>query len=362
MRQGKSYIPCIRWKQGEYLALERLSPKARSSILPLFEVAEIGFDFEKQKENKSIDEHLSTFAKRVKKKWGTSECFVDLRHLDQTERMIDGEHPTNYTFVDLRSKGIVAIPVARIWQDTNNRKAISEIIGFDNRGLCIRISLDEISRPNIAEYLDKLLFEIDIDPKDCDFILDLDAPPNFEPLVGFANLLKGVVRDLPYLNIWRSFAIIGTSFPASLSGIKSGISYLPRYEWLLYKELAITLKKSSVRIPAFGDYVINHPEILNIDMRFLKPKANIRYTVDDRWLIARGENVKDYGYKQHQDLCNLIVNTREFYGASYSTSDQYIYDCAKGRAKTGNLTTWRRVGTNHHLEVVARDVSNFDVS
>jgi hypothetical protein len=361
MRDGRCYVPCIRWKQGEYLAIEHLSPVARNLILPLFEIAEIGFDFEKRKENKTVDEHLISFAKRVKEKWGTSECFVDLRHISQTARMATGEHPTTFVFKDLRSKGVSAIPVISIEQDVDNQKAVREIIRFDDRGLCIRVSLDEISQPEITELLEKQIYAINTAPKNCDFILDIDAPPNFEPLVGFAGLLKEVIKDLPHLNDWRAFAMIGTSFPSSLSGINSGISFLPRNEWLLYKELSKSLKQSNIRIPTFGDYVINHPDVLDIDMRFLKPKANIRYTLSDKWLIARGENVKDHGYGQHRDLCNWIIRSHEFYGATFSDADQYIYNCAQGNVRPGNLTTWRRVGTNHHLEVVARDVANFDV-
>lgn len=356
MKTGKIYIPCLRWKQGEYLALERLSSEARNCIMPLFEVAEIGFDFETRKENKSIDKHLSLFAKRVKEKWGTEDCFVDLRLINTTTRMSNGEHPVTFTFNDLRLKGINATPVIGIKQDADYRSSVNKAIKLDNRGLCIRVNLEEVLETDFIKELEKLNYEINIKPENCDFILDLESPPNYEPITGFENLIRSIIKDLPHLNNWRSFGVIGTSFPSSLSGVKPGISFLPRNEWLLYKELVRNLRKTNIRIPIFGDYVINHPEVSNIDMRFMKPKANVRYTLSSSWLIARGANVRDYG--EHKQLCNLIITDREFYGTSFSSADKYIFDCAQGNASTGNPTTWRWVGTNHHLEVVARDAAN----
>ena len=362
MRLGKNYLPCIRWKQGEYLALEKLSLLARNYIMPLFEVAEIGFDFENRKESKSIDEHLNSFAKRVKGKWGTDECFIDLPFISSTERMMNGDHPVTFIFNNLRLKGVNALPVVGIKQDMSHRKAIYNTLKIDNRGICIRVSLEEATEPDFNENLEKLIHDINMRPENCDFILDLKAPPNFEPLIGFANLIESIVRDIPNLNSWRSFGILGTSFPTSLSGIKHGISFLPRNEWLLYKELVQNLQNSDLRIPTFGDYVINHPDVIYMDMRLIKPKANIRYSLDESWLIARGENVRDYGLGQHKELCNLIIKHPEYYGASFSAADKYIHECAQGNASTGNLTTWRWVGTNHHLELVARDAANFAAS
>lgn len=362
MRLRKSYMPCLRWKQGEYLAVEQLSSTVHDYILPLIEVPEIGFDFEKREESKSIDEHLKFFAKRIKVKWGTDECLIDPRLISSAARMQDGAHPMTYIFDDLRSYNVKALPVAGVKQDAKHRNAIHEIVKADNRGLCIRVGLEEASDPNLLIELDQLIHEISVKPKDCDFILDLGAPPNFEPIPAFTNLIVAIVKDLPHLNLWRSFGILGTSFPKTFGGIKSGVSLLPRYEWILYKNLVQSLQKLDVRTPSFGDYVINHPEVVNLDMRIIKPKANLRYTLDGNWLIARGKNVRDFGLGQHKDLCDLIVNHREFYGSSFSTADKYIYDCAKGSASTGNLTTWRRIGTNHHIELVARDAANFAAS
>jgi len=185
--------------------------------------------------------------------------------------------------------------------------------------------------------------------------------PSFDHIDGFVNILENVIKALPYLKLWRRFGLLGTSFPSTMAVIGPGASIIPRSEWRMYRLLARRLGQQAVRIPCFGDYIINHPEILSIDMRIVKPCASVRYAVDDGWLIAKGQNVRDYGFGQYRQLCRMVVCANQYSGPKFSSGDQYIYECSRGNASTGNLTTWRWVGTNHHLELVAREVSSFRV-
>ena len=357
---SRQYVPCLRWKQGEYQALFWLSSNARESIVPLIEIPEIGYDFERRTNSKSIDEHLSKFAKRVKDKWGR-HCLVDMHLIESSQRMNSGQHPFAFVLEDLRLKGVLAIPVIHLKQDCDCQNEIKAIVATDMRGLCIRISIEEAAKPHFAVSLGTLIQQYNVDADECDFILDMGAP-NFEPIDSFGKLLEGIIGKLPHLNEWRSLALIGTSFPQSMGGVKMGASVIIRNEWRLYKSLTRRLIVSNVRIPTFGDYVINYPDVPLFDMQLAKPSATVRYTIDDGWLIAKGPNVRDYGFGQYKQLCNEVVKSTHYCGKEFSSGDRYIYDCALGAAKTGNLTTWRWVGTNHHLEKVVQDVANLYVA
>jgi hypothetical protein len=357
----RCYIPCLRWKLGEYKALLNLSQSARDSIFPLIDVAEMGFDFETQTESKTLDQHLNKFALRVGQTWGARGCFVDLRLIDPTARMENGKHPVAFVFDDLRKKGVPAVPVTGLDRDVQWQEVVKTIADQDQRGLCLRISLEEAAKPNLGILIGELLQKFNLGPEECDLILD-EGAPNFVPLDGFVGLLGIVISNLPFLEQWRTFALIGCSLPPSLSILGQGTSMLPRYEWLAYKALMGKLQSSGLRLPNFGDYAINHPEIQKGDPRKMRPTANIRYSIEDQWLIVRGKNVKDYGYEQHKGLCDIIVKSKEFSGESFSTGDKYIFACSRGNASTGNLPTWRWVGTNHHLELVTREVATFFAS
>lgn len=350
------YVPWLRWKQGEYLALRRLSSFGKDSIVPLIEVPEIGFDFETRALSKSVDEHLEHLARRVKQNWGTRPCLVDMRLIDPQDRMADGQHPAEFVFEELRAEGVISTPVITPSPDPNFERVIEEVAASDGRGICLRVGIVEAASEDLEDLIEGLLRKYGLTAAECDFILDVGAP-SFKPLQGFAGLVQRIISQIPDLDRWDSFTLIGTSFPSSMTQVPFGLSTVPRYEWKLYKRLAPKLAAAGLRIPNFGDYGINHPEVLELDMRLVKPYASLRYTIDDNWLIAKGKNTRDYGLGQYAGLCQSVVESGLFEGPGFSKGDDYIHGCAQGLESTGNLTTWRWVGTNHHLERIVRDLA-----
>ena len=359
MRFGhRHYIPCLRWKMGEYQAVYRLSDTKKRMFTPLIEVPEIGWDFEEGKEKKTIDEHLSDFVlKKIYKKWGNTFCFVDLKIIGLSVRMKDGIHPLKYMFDDLRKEGCSAIPVIGLDRDKTYQQEIKRILNKDNSGVCLRISIEEAAKNSFRKEINSLLSALDIQANNCDLIIDLGAP-NFVPLDGFSIVIQQIVGKLPYLNDWRTFTLLGTSFPETMANIRKGGQAIPRYEWQLYVLLVANFQNAGLRVPTFGDYGISHPKVVIVDMRIAKPSATIRYTTNNDWFIVKGENVRDHGFKQYCNLSKQVLDSCYYCGRTFSWGDEYIYQCANS-GKTGNLTMWRQVGTNHHIEKVTRDIASF---
>lgn len=360
MFDHRHYVPCLRWKQGEYKAVSLLSSAATDFITPLIEVPEKGYDFETKADKKTIEEHLALFPKRVATYWKKRACFVDLIHIAATERLKPSVHPVTHVFDELEAFGCVAIPVIGPSRDAHYQRAVHNSSARKKRGLAVRLTIEEAARPNLRTVLQTLLGS-ENPPENCDLIFDLRSP-SYSPLAGFAKLLTAIITRLPDLKRWRTFSVIGTSFPSHMGEIQTSLEMVPRNEWALYKLVAVALAQAGVRIPAFGDYAINHPDLLPKDMRLLKPSATIRYTVNDAWLIVKGRNVRDYGYDQYRGLAKIVRTHSAFLGTSFSRGGKYIADCVTGAEGTGNLSTWRWVGTNHHLEKVVQDLSNFSFS
>lgn len=355
------YVPCLRWKQGEYLAVFQLPPTTRRMFTPLIEVPGIGYDFENETKAKTIDEHLAPFAKRVLEKWGRQPCFVDLNLIGSNERMATGVHPVRFIFNILRERMCSAISVTGLDRNNAYHQEIKNIMTQNKSGVCLRIKIEQAAKGSLKDDLDSLLSRLKVKPESCDLIIDLGAP-NFIPLEGFSMAIQRIVSKLPYLNDWRTFTILGTSFPKTMKGIRKGGEIVPRYEWKLYKILIAGFRKAGLRLPTFGDYTINHPEIPELDWRVVKPPATIRYTIEDGWYILKGDNVRDYGYKQYHKLSQIVLSSRYYYGSALSWGDGYIQTCTNKSAKTGNLSTWRQVGTNHHIVKVIQDIASFYAS
>jgi len=361
----RHYVPCLRWKQGEYQAISRLPGTTKRMFTPLIEIPKLGWDFEEKKVKKTIDELLSDFAlKKVYKKWGYSPCFVDLNLITPSERMENGIHPVHFIFNELRAIKCPAIPVTGLLRDREYQQEIKTAWAKDKNGICLRITIEQAAKNTFKTEINSLLSTLGNRPADCDFILDLGTP-NFVPFEGFSKAIQAIVSVFPYLDNWRTFTVLGTSFPETMAVIRKGGEIVPRHEWQLYKILITNFVKAGIRLPSFGDYAINHPKVLEMDMRLVKPSATIRYTIDDGWYIVKGNNVRDkeYGkFKQYRQLSKQVVDSRYYCGSNFSWGDRYIQQCANRSGSTGNLMMWRQVGTNHHIEKVTRDIASFYAS
>ena len=327
-------------------------------MVPLIDVPEIGWDFETEKDAKTLDEHVAKVPSRVRGKWGKRPCFVDGRLLPSEERMETGVHAMRHVFSGLRSEGCLAVPVTGPERAPQYQSAIRRIIIKDGRGVCVRAPLENAARSTFKTTLDDLLAELGVKHDQVHFVLDLGAP-SFDPIDGFSKLVANVIRALPQIDQWRTFTLLGTSFPKTMGEVKTSPTALPRSEWVLYKEVVDGLRKTGHRIPAFGDYAIQHPDAPRFDMRKVKPAASIRYSADDIWYIIKGPNVKDNKFEQYREHCRTLMASTHYAGPAYSHGDNYIAECARGAGSTGNLMMWRCVGTNHHLERVVRDVASF---
>ena len=274
--------------------------------------------------------------------------------------MESGDHPVEYIFQDLRNYNIKAIPVTGLERDLAFQKEVYNVAVQDDLGVCLRILIEQAAKPNFTQKINDFLDAYNQSPTEIDFILDLGAP-NFVPIEGFTKMVSAIYTSIPYISKWRTITVCGTSFPQSMAQLNRGAQFIKRYEWQFYKKLVQSLD-SKTKLPRFGDYAIAHPIVFNVDMRKVKPSASIRYTVDDHWLIIKGSNIRDNGNGQFVDLSKSLLSTKYYKGKSFSKGDEHIYDCARACVNPGNLTTWRWIGTNHHMEKLVQDIANFHAS
>jgi hypothetical protein len=165
-----------------------------------------------------------------------------------------------------------------------------------------------------------------------------------EPYVRGAAKAKGVA----------SITLAGGSFPYNLTGIDKGTTSLRRVEWFTWLEIRKKIKDLRV---IFGDYAVTNPKMLaEIDPTKINPSAAIRYALKDKWMLLKAGGTRKGGFSQYNDLCKLLILDEKTYsGREFSYGDgRYDYH-ANTKEKTGNLTTWRRDATSHHLVLTARN-------
>ncbi|RZM22580.1 MAG: hypothetical protein EOO88_28965, partial [Pedobacter sp.] len=108
----------------------------------------------------------------------------------------------------------------------------------------------------------------------------------------------------------------------------------------------------------FGDYGIVHPEKPEIDPKIMRATAKIRYTMEDCWLVIKGEGLhKGDRYKQYFSLAEILASDPIFEGPDFSWGDDHVVNCSNRNTTTGNPTTWVKVDTNHHITFVVRQLN-----
>lgn len=355
MLKHTDYIPILKWRQGEYQALSRLTDGVKNRIIPILEICPVGYDFESKKERETVDSHISDLGSRLKMKWGQRLAFVDTNMMNITTNRA---HYITEIFGKYRASSCRVIPVISIEErDLSVLKAFAEIVKQDGRGVAIRIKTNGIDQNSISDKIAKIYSAIGLRQSDIDIIVDFERVNILlNERVTFDTMQK-FFSCIPDINMWRSFIVAGNSFPEAPSK-ETGLS--KRLEWLFYKD-CVEKFKNTFRIPSFSDYSTSNHEHVMLDMRIIKPSAKMKYTIDDGWYFQRGGAVRgptSRGYAQFSTLCKNLKSNQQFRGAKFSEGDKYIVDCAAGKAKTGNLSTWVWVASNQHITKIVNDLSS----
>ncbi len=357
MFDHRHYVPILKGKDGEFGALHELSKDAKSNMTPLIDVLRVPLDWEKGRPSKPLHEHLARISEQIRKSWLSNRpVFVDLYDTDPKARTSDGTHPMKYLTDRLRDAEVGAIPVTGLDRDDDYQKAVSESVSKDSRGVCVRVQGEDMEDFESLEVgLARLLKALRQKRMEVDLLLDFRETRS-ENLRLASDLAVSLLGELENVPDYRTVTVAASSFPGTLKEVEpQSIDSIPRVELELWQDI-LSAGKKLLRLPSFGDYGICHPDYPDLDPRTYTPSASIRYTLDEDWLIVKGATLKKLKYEQFHELSRALVARKEFYGPKFSWGDQKISECAKRRGGTGNLTTWRKIGTNHHLTLVAEQV------
>lgn len=358
MEINRKYFPILKGKQGEFLALKKVKPATWATMTPIIDVPPVPYDFIEDQLAKSIDDHVASFCRQLIASIPKGQNYLlDATELDSSPLLANGNTAMEEILQRARAANIPATPIKTITCSADYESAVHQAHATDGLGGCVRISINEVNNASlIGTMISSLKQNCGGSPGNIDILLDIENVPVSQPNIALTVAVNGLMA-IPGYQHCRNLVIAGCGFPENVSSITpDSIGQLQRHEWLTWNSLI--RNQSIVKIPAFSDYVVSGVEFNEVDPRIIRMSANIRYTIDDAWLVAKGRNVKEHGFEQSKDLCEKIVSNANFSGASFSAGDEWIDNRAKGSVPCGNATTWRFVGTNHHLEFVVDQLAN----
>lgn len=350
------YLPILKSKLGEFTALGHLGDEWKDAITPLFEITPLEWDQVERKVPRTTDEHLDSFCKKLIKKWPTSNCFVDPGLLKWNGK--DNRHNIIYVYDRLAEKDICPAPIITLSYSGGFLQAFQELLEkYTIKEIGVRIRVTDLTAPDFQDKLDIMLNDLDMAASQCHMIVDL-IDSNFTEIGNFADALTDAMESFPYVDEWRSVTVAGTAFPSSRV-IKEGVSYFPRNDWKVYVALVDRLKeKEFIRVINFGDYSIVNPDYFEFNPKVMKSSANIRYTLDDKWLIVKGRALKkSIDYEQYTRMAKVIVDSDDYMGEGFSMGDLHLAKVAREEEGSGAPSVWNWVGNNHHFEKVLTDIA-----
>ncbi|MFJ8516157.1 beta family protein [Lysinibacillus xylanilyticus] len=357
------YVPILKWKRGERTALEKLTSTVKNNMTPLIEIQPVPFDHKERVFSKTLDQHLAEIGTQVKTAWGQDKpIFVDVNTLyengDFSEEVLQsGQHPVEFIIDEIEANGTKAIPVTGIYRYHSFHSSIKKMNDKYKSGVCLRLEEGEFSdTESLRKEINNFLNYIKEKPENIDIILDYKQILPKQEATHINNIIL-LLAQFPFISEWRTLTIASTAYPKTLQQIPTDSNGdIPRTEWEVYKKLSAL---SLGRTPSFGDYNITHPDFVNLDPRVINMAAGIRYTFDNKFYIFRGIGVKNNGFTQMVKICNDVINHTCYRGSTFSFGDNEIYNCAnQTRSTNGNAETWVTSGINHHLTIVAQDISN----
>lgn len=346
------YIPALKTLPGELEALARADITVWARTTPLVEIATRVGD----KAESSAQRLLPHLAERASSGLGPHLFFLDSRWLSTATRIVikQGAHKREvngleHLLATFCAAGLLFVPVVRLNAGPKRLEILRGSLDLDARGVCVRVLIADVilsSGNTLGRALQVLVDRVGVGTDRADLVLDLGY---IEQEPGFAaDDIARLLNKLEGLKDWRSVVLLGTTMPSTLGVIpEQTVGELRRHEWLIWRDL---LKLDVPRQLSFGDYAVQHPDrppATGPGMR-----ANLRYTVPNRFVIARGTQVTIDGWSQYRELASKVVARKDFSGPSYSWGDQEIWNCAEGLAFKRWSPYWRGVSTSHHLRFI----------
>jgi hypothetical protein len=350
----RDYVPILRWKEAERLALRDLGDDIRDRTTPLVQVVPESIAVGKR--TPTADDALQKIARDMRECWGTRLLLVDLWRVDPRLRMDGRTHPLAYLAAKARANQVSMAPVTGLHRDSAYQAAVGEAVARDKRGLCLRLLRGDLGNQSLRPDVQRLLNQLQLEPGEVDLVVDTechdDSYPDFERL---SSLVPDICE-------WRSLVVASGAFPPDLTRWKTPGTYsVPRLDWLAWLS-EVELAESLIRKPTFSDYGIYHPTY-RPPPGFPNFSASIRYTGEDVWTIMRGEGVQNEGgagFAQWPANAELLCGRPEFRqcGPGFSAGDAYIAREAGNYAHPGNACTWLQAGFNHHMTFVVRQIAS----
>lgn len=334
-----NYVPILKAKDGELIALRHLNPGTKANLMPLIEL--------QPRETPAL---LGRTLTQIQRGWSSElPLLLDADKDYLTNNTVSVVDNLRSLSGELATSGFNVIPVTGLRRNTLFNDMISNVLSKTGNGICIRLqSSDWQEVSSLENRLRDYVQSLSLHLSQVDLVFDYEAflPSYLGTIITSAMT---TINSIANIRHYRSLIITATAFPSQPISQPYTIYRFPRSEFRAWSTLVSN--PNIRRKPVFGDYTTVHPALPDIDYRYgIKIAPKIKYATESEWLCLRWD-ARDFAH--FRNVCDTLVGLPEFNGSDYSWGDSRVAQCATTGGRTGNPREWVSIGVNHHLTFVA---------
>lgn len=334
------YLPILKWKQGERIALRELTPGQWTDLVPLVELLGIDAAPDLEALRAALPQYLEKIRKAIAKDLPQDKrVLVDIR-------WVSPSYPRQARLLSVVAKHLARFhPVLPVISETMIAREAADLarfVEFDE--VCVRLRAPALDPTQISPLVD-IVARSGIRRRAIHLVIDQYSIVNEQVAAKHA-----VIR--PFLDAalacnCASVTLAGGSFPANLIGFAQGPHDLARVEWRIWSRVH---SQPAYRAVLYSDYAVTNPGPLSdLDPMQMNPSVAIRYAASDFWRLYKAGGFKRGRPDQYRSLCQLLISDAIYSGRGFSYGDTCYDDAANHRLGNGNPSSWRRDATSHHL-------------
>lgn len=345
-----NYMPILKWKQGEQIALRHLTEVQWKGVIPLLKLQPIDSAPDSVAIRNALPSYLDNVIDQINKNIPENHpVFIDTEYvsLGYQKQLSLLLRICNYLQQKLGHRIAPVIPsplLESLATITTVRSAYLKSLD----DVLVSCRTDQIALAQIAPAI-VAMSAYGIKKQKVHLLIDQYSIVGSDHNHCFASVKPFL--DSGIATGCASVTIGGGSFPINLMGLKQGLTDIPRVEWNVWLLLQKSGDYEGLR---YADYTVTNPAPQpDVDPTQVNPSVAIRYAADQFWRLFKAKGFKKGPPDQYRNLCKLLTSDTVYSGYNFSYGDGQYAKAATGKVGNGNPSSWRKDATNHHIALTA---------
>ncbi|MEZ0123398.1 MAG: hypothetical protein AB9Q21_12690 [Candidatus Reddybacter sp.] len=351
------YVPFLKLKTNEIMALKMLDDDILSSITPFFDYArrdnltEESFVSTAEKLRQALDRHVDQLP----------ALYIDNFDID-SDFEVDDSH--NYLHLLTLLRDFNTIPVISIDRSDGHNESVAtaKSSGINSSDIvAIRLTQEDFQdfsliEGEIADELGEIIDQF----RQVDLILDCRVCLNADP-IELANYISNFTDAFCAVYDTRRVIVTGSSMPPTIGEViqvRSSVE-LNRVELQVFNQ--VIARNTNGHPIVLGDYGSISPNYSDANIpkeamqNVMTPK--IIYAYEDKHFLIRGSAIKTHplGNGQYMLLAQELLGKVFFRDEGYSFGEQYLAEKSRGEGNNATPGTMVKPLWNSHITYMCKD-------